>query len=314
MVDPRNVRLPRIDCTFLDDDVVEVIVAYRYGFDIYTGAAIVDSWDLRVLQMEFTYTPANPIPWALTEDPVSIASEAMVDEDTGQSHPDIVYDQVTGDIYCAWNNNAGFTVEIFYQRLDEGTGLWEPDDDEASTLSEGNLYDDHNGWFVTLDAGNVTSEALELDDDRVLAFTYTAHFGNQQSDWWGFRPMVGWWGIDGVTDDGDHEPQLLVYNPIFGPDPKTGKKPDAGMIKIDIPGDDATEHGAAIAFVQETPNEVGDYEVYGGNSLNATNYTRISIPGGSGIDDATLPSLAIHDDGEFASVTFFRKRFSARRL
>ncbi len=68
--------------------------------------------------MEFTYTPTlgPPSDWEITSDPVSIASDEMQDEDTGQSHPDIVYDQLSGDIYCAWNNNVGLAANGAFLR------------------------------------------------------------------------------------------------------------------------------------------------------------------------------------------------------
>jgi len=88
-----------------------------------------------------------------------------------------------------------------------------------------------------------------------------------------------------------------------------GNKYDAGMIRVDIPSDDAAGYGAAVVFMQDTCDPAyAVYEAYGISSLYYGAFTWLSDPDGESFDRAILPSLAIHDgDGTLASVTYLAR-------
>lgn len=126
------------------------------------------------------------------------------------------------------------------------------------------------------------------------------------------------WEIGTGSNDGDHRAQFYLVNRMwFDPeDPEDnngewGNKYEAGMIRVDIPSDNAEGHGAAVAFMQDTCNlGYGDYEAWGISSLHYgwTDFRRLSAPGDELFDQAVFPSLAIHDeDGTMTSVTYLAR-------
>jgi hypothetical protein len=299
-----NMRMPKIDATYMgvdgQEDVINVVVVCRIGFDTFDW----DTWDLVVYRLECRYYSGGSPHWQLGAIE-EMTSNAMSNIGIGQSHPDIVYDQDTGDIYCAWTEFISLSqVEIYYQRHDEAAqaATWSG---TALTLNQGN-FDDHNGWYVNLDVGVVSCVPCDLDDERVVGYVYTGQF-DQGSDEWGYRPMVGWWSIASGPDETDHAPRILLSLPGEEYHPETTQWPNAGLIKIDIAKDNADNaQGAAIVFVQEEGLASGDYEVYGGNSLDPDQYLYLSdIDNPVTYDSATHPSLAIHESGDTASVSYF---------
>jgi hypothetical protein len=311
--DAINIRMPKIDCTYMGNNTINVVIKYRLGEDTLDP----DTWDLETDWLEFEYNPTPSIGehlWTIN-DRIEWTSDDMADAD-GQTHPDIVYDQATGDVYCAWSEyiNAS-NIDIYYQLHEEGDdpGDWS----DPGLLNNDDINDsipDHSGWFVNLDVGNVNCTPCGLDDDRTVAWTYTGQFNNQ-GQLSGFRVMVGWDDISASgTMTGDQSPLLLIVLPC--PDeeencddfrPETGQWPSSGLSKIDIAKDNATNaQGAALVFVQEVGQSTGIYDVYGGNSLDPADFLSLgNIDGAATYDSATLPSLAIHESGITASVSYF---------
>jgi len=302
-------RLPKIDCTYRGDDNLEVVVAFRTGQDAFTWQSM-QTWDVRVIKMVFEYTYSSS-GWDLASSG-AMTGGGMAVPLLPQTHPDIVYDQKTKDIYLAWTHATTSTVEVRYARHDsaENDQTWHG----PYSLEDESEWGPYNGWFVSLDVGVVAG--IEQDPERYVGFAYTGIFPQGSGDWWGFRPIVGWWSIESGEDDDSHPPlvRLIVtvvagyddqiFNPFTDNDPN---KYDAGLIRVDIPCDNATEHGAAVVFVQDTCDEyTGLYDVYGISSLDYSAYTWLSDPGETwDFVQGTWPSIAVdNSDGDTASVTF----------
>ena len=298
-------RLAKVDCLYHEFDGtewLEVAVAFRYGLDSYTQQGI-DTWDVRVMWTKFQYN-ANTHKWNTWGQWYSITGGDMAEANTGQTHPDLAYNSQTNDLYIAWTHIIpGQSVEVRYARSLYGTIYG-----GYHSLEAGNDFDtDFDGWYVSLDVGLV--DGVGPSTERVVAFAYTGLFPHD-SGWWDFRPLVGWWDVGSGPDDDDHPPlsMLVPFMPVNGP--PAGNRYDAGLVKIDIPGDNAPDHGAAAVFVVDTCNPgTGTYQVYGISSLAYTGYTCIDEPGiGDIFDQATWPSLAIHNlTGNTASVSYFAK-------
>jgi len=208
----------------------------------------------------------------------------------------------------------GIRVYVLVERHDSGANdqTWHG----PYSLESGSGWGAFDGWFVSLDVGVVAG--IGEYPDRYVGFAYTGIFPQGSGDWQGFRPIVGWWSIEGGADDDSHAPlvRLIVTvvggyeddeDQVFNPFAEGGDKYDAGLIHVDIPCDNATEHGAAVVFVQDTCRPyTGMYDVYGISSLDYSAYTWLSDPLENwNFDQGTWPSLAVdNSDGDTASVTF----------
>jgi hypothetical protein len=316
VIQGRDCRFPRIDCR-VNMGVVDVVVAYRYSDPGYSWLIIEDYWDIRVTHMRFVYIPQIEPPgfqWVLQDFDQLPAIETWSPL-TGQSHPDIAYDQDNGDIYCAWTDMIQGRQDLCYRRY--SNSQW------TDRYYHENTVRDHDPWYVSLDVGLVDGLEPQVTH-KVVGFAYTGAFPEDTTPpydrYWGFRPVVGWWYIDNnVPDDGDHPAQVILVNPNFPPNnpnfPHYGRKYHAGLPRVDIGSNGAIPHGAALVFVQDTERDQfgqlqgeGYYEAYGINSLNYSDpaYTWLSNPGNQLFTDATLPSLAVHRlNGNRASVTYF---------
>ena len=312
-------RLPKVDCLYFEydgDHFVDVAVAFRYGEDQYDWDDI-NNWDVRVSRGRFIYNSITHT-WSLVNGWNRMSGGGMATSGSGETHPDIAYDHLTGDLYVAWTEASNIdnviTVEVFYARHDKWAYtdfIWEG----PYSLEAGSGWGSFDGWYVSLDIGEVAG--LGVNVERVVGFAYTALFPPSNTIWWGCRPVVGWWSIEGGPDDDDHPPLQMLVVPGYNPDDDdpNGPKYDAGLIKIDIPDDNAPEHYAAAVFVQDTCDpEAGSYEAYGINSYDLT-YTWISDPGeyqdpeDIPFDQATWPSVAVHSEyGDTAYVTFFAEK------
>lgn len=233
---------------------------------------------------------------------------------TGQTTPDIAINQKNGDIYCAWSDLSEEICFVFYKRYDGNSWSLSPYQLQSN-------YRRHSPWFLSLDVGLVSGLPGTMAPVRVVGFAYTGGFTQlwdpdpegPRDDLWGFRPIVGWW-VTGFGEDTNHNAQYILVNPDFDPEEpeepeeEWGNKYEAGMIRVDIPGDDAAGHGAAAVFMQDTCDEYyGDYEAYGIESLTC-DFTWLSDPGLELFERAVFPSLAIHDkDGTMASVTYLAR-------
>jgi len=296
-------RIPRVDCTYFDG-MCWVVVVYRYACDTYGWEHIESHWDIRVTYMKFVYVPS--MGWVEMEVLAhQLPDLAMQYPFTGQTHPEIAYDQASGDVYVAWTNLTENRSELYYKRWDWST--WHPQGSSAYSLK---LEDRaHDPWYVSVDIGRV-QWGVEGDDIRIVGFAYTGHFPEEDEEYWGFRPVVGYWSIDLGPDDDDHPAEVILVNEDFSPGDE-GRKYHAGLARVDIPADTVDTHGAALVFIQDTEegNQTGQYEVYGVSSLAPTEFTWISEPGEPPeFEHATLPSVAVHNtDGDVASVTYFAK-------
>jgi hypothetical protein len=265
--------------------------------------------------MDFSYDPSSG--WTLNGQ-TTMSGGGFAESGTGESHPDIAIDQKTGDLYLAWTLYALGKVDICYARHEygENDSTWEFGAPPNQWVLEDSAHDPwgaNDGWFVNLDVGDVAGLNPNDPDEvtRVVGFAYTGLFPEgSQDDLWGCRPLVGWWDISDGPDDGSHQANALLITPGCDPGDESGKKYDAGLIHVDIPRDNATDHGAAVTYVQDTCDpEVGTYQVYGISSLyysSQSSYVWINGPGSEEFEQATWPSLAIHNDtGDTASVTYF---------
>ncbi len=280
----QDCHFPRIDCTYLDNGKVQVTVAFRYGTDM-------SNWDLQLHHLVFKYTLADG--WEL-QGSLPITSPAMINPVTAQTHPDIAYDQASGDVYCAWTEIiSGIVIDVVYQRFSG-----DPPSIVTVVPLSLSLPVMVSGWFVSLDVGKVMLPWGAVPE-RVVAFAYTAQ---QPNGFLGLHPVVGWWNIDAGPDDSDHKPNHVLIQYLYWPVPDHPYH--AGMIRVDIPCDNAPGHGGAVVFVQDT--EIGwGYQVFGISSLYPWEYAWISGPGCGPFNRATLPSIAIHDTGLTAAVTYF---------
>jgi hypothetical protein len=305
----RVCRLPKVDCTYLGDGQLEVVVAFRYGLDQADCGGIA-TWDVKVTKMHFSYSTGGGWEESANQDIMDGADMAY--PGTGETHPDICYDQRTGDIYLAWTRVicvAGVPrfVEARYARHDADYGdlVWLG----PYSLEAGTNWGDFDPWYVSLDVGEVAFP--DEDVERYVAFAYTGLFPVTSGWWWGSRPVVGWWSIENGPVDSAHAPIVRLIVPDYDPFDESYHKYDAGLIKVDIPGDNAPVNGGAVVFVQDTCDPAyGTYAVYGISSLSYVDpdwfYTWISDPAEEDFDEATLPSLAVHNSsGTTASVTFF---------
>lgn len=299
-------RLPRIDCTYNGEDMVQAAVTFRYSGTGYSYDVIVDTWNVSCYIMDIEYQGNDE--WELDGYTVITTDQMEANGNMGKTHPDIAYDQYSGDIYCAWTELRYGYVGLVYQRYNSQTG-W-----TLSSYSLEHTYRDHDPWFVSIDTGLVAGLPGLLAAERFVGFAYTGVFGISwpEDDLWGCRAVVGWWNINTGPSDGSHPAQIIIVNRAdFDPeDPhdngQWGNKYETGMARVDIGCDDAAGHGGALVFMQDTCDEgYGDYEVYGISSLYYAGFTWISDPDAESFEMALLPSLAIHQaDGTDASVTF----------
>jgi hypothetical protein len=144
-----------------------------------------------------------------------------------------------------------------------------------------------------------------------VGFAYTGQNPNGAGEFpIGYHPLVGYWSIESGVSDIDHEPQFLIIDPKYMPDEYNTFH--AGLVKVDIPSDSASYHGAAIVFVQDTQyyESTGQYQITGFDSLSTYGFDLISDFESEEVDldEATLPSIAVHNDyGNTAAVTYFAR-------
>jgi hypothetical protein len=289
-------------------------VIYRYGVPDYSAQDIYEGWDVRLHRLLFYYWGNDE--WAFVSD-TEIEDHDIINAYTGQSHPDVAINHYNGDIYYAWTELNGGSVDLFYKRYD-GSSFYGPFSLESTQRP-------NDPWFVNLDVGLVAGLPGSLSEIRVVGFCYTAVCNNQwehdpDDDLWGVRPVVGWWQPGTLGSDNDHPAQVIIVNRAdFDPEepeppgqPNWGNHFIAGLPRLDIPSDNATDHGAAIVFIQDTDTTIASqtvFEVYGISSLDYSGFTHISVPS---VDDeyntAVLPSLAIHSStGNTAGVTYMAR-------
>ncbi|MFH1675419.1 MAG: hypothetical protein ABIC40_00235 [bacterium] len=305
----RACRLPKVDCTYypyMGSNRLEVVVAFRFGLDGY-DYNIMKTWDVCVVKMLFRYTGGI---WQQIGGCAQMHGGGMAAPGTGQTHPDISLDQQTGDIFIAWTECDPDDVDQDNDRLTAKYARHDAEDDDWKgpfllEFGENSKWRDHDPWFVSLDVGLVQIPDVPLQ--RVVGFAYTGLFG-PGDNLWGCRSLVGWWdtSLPDPQPGGGHEACKMLKWAQFPPG-GGGNKYDAGLVKVDIPADNAPYHGGAAVFVQDTCAPTATYEIWGINSLNPA-FTLISDPGLTDFDEATWPSLAVHNStGSTAAVTFFFK-------
>jgi hypothetical protein len=315
----RECRIPRIDCfrrPAPQDNNVDAVVTYRYSEAGYDWNSIDEGWDIRVVHMLFAYNSSQH-EWSLVNQN-DISSDAMADDTetpSGQTHPDIVYDlsqrnnNNNVDIYCAWTNiSSAYGSHLYYQRYNHTDSEWKgPYELKYPDRS-------HDPWYVSLDTGIVkgADPASSTTLHRIVGFAYTGDFPELQEEdppLWGYRPVLGGWYIDNGPDDANHRAGAVIITPGYIPE-LNGAKYYAGMARICIPSDNASEHGAGLVYIQDTEDDgPGTYHIFGLSSLDwgdDDDFVALDVPFNSNFDYATLPSLAIHQDyGDKASVSFF---------
>jgi len=169
----RECRLPRVDCTYLGNGMLDVVVAYRYADTGYNWDSIEDNWDIRVTLMRFRYNLDDDWEHLSSQD---LEDPAMQAAGSGQTHPDIAINQYNGDIYCAWTYmHSEWGVRLLYKRYN-GTN-WTG----VAYMLESRLRD-HDPYFVSLDVGLVYGIPGVIGTQRIVGFAYTGQFFKYWND------------------------------------------------------------------------------------------------------------------------------------